>query len=395
MTIAITADGTPFNLATLDATGKIPVSQLPALPTPPGGGSSLKSVLDFGAVGNGSADDGPAFSAALAWAALNGHIVVIPALTYAIKTPIVWTSQGNVTTLWGLSGLGATLVSHVTGDVMTLSSNHVVRYLRLSGFSIEGNGSDAHGLHLFCPNGSSFLSNGFLDSITVEGMGQNGLFFEGNVFEMSVMNCAFQNNLNGATFAHTTTGGVCSAISIINSFFNANRNYGMQATIIGATYGGTTDVRIYGGYCRENHSYGFYYNNGSGVGAIVNVGFENNCTGLKPGDPNGAHVFSQGPISLKYSSGYNETGGATYLLRGYFTGLVTLDECAQFAGAAMAATGPAKIVQVYGPNTGAVIMRSSIGELDVASGNSAIWVAKNCLGGSPAGAMTYSNTLNG
>ena len=38
--------------------------------------------------------------------------------------------------------------------------------------------------------------------------------------------------------------------------------------------GGAADIRVYGGYCRENKSYGFYYNNGTSPGACIQqVGF--------------------------------------------------------------------------------------------------------------------------
>src|SRR5258708_18214986 len=74
----------------------------------------------------------------------------------------------------------------------------------------------------------------------------------------------------------------------------------MAAVNFDADYGGTTDVRVYGGYCRENQSYGFYYNNGtSGGAAITQVGFENNCKSLAPGDANGAHVYGMVAMQLR------------------------------------------------------------------------------------------------
>lgn len=371
-------------LATVGATGSAKASA-----------TGLTTIYDFGAKGDGSSDDGPAFNAALQWAAQNMRQVLVPGAVYAIKTPISWSSQGNVTSLWGLEGLGAQLLSRVPAgaDVMKLSSNNTVRYLKISGISIVGNNADANGLHLFAP-GSAFFNNCIIDAITVEQVGGSGLFFEGNVFESTVAHSSFQDNGNGATFAHSQ-GGVCSAIDVVNCYMNQNNQYGLQATIIGAQYGGTTDVRVYGGYYRQNKSYGMYYNNGSGTTAIINVGFENNCTSLQPGNTNGAHIYSLGGIKLRNCAGYNEFGGATYLLRGWFDYITTLDECAQSAGGAMAAAGPARLIQVFGPNTGVVLMRTCAGQVDVQSGNATPWIAQNCQGASPSGLMTMVNTLTG
>jgi len=163
--------------------------------------------------------------------------------------------------------------------------------------------------------------------------GGDGLRLEGNAFECQVLNSYFQD---------------------------CGEN------------GGATDVRVIGGYCRENKLYGFYYNNGTAQGAsIQQVGFENNCKSKSPGDPTGAHIFAQTCMQVRDCAGYNEFGGATYLLRGYFSALTTLDDCSQTSGGAMKATGKTRLVQVNGPASGHVVMRECVGGLDVASGSSA------------------------
>lgn len=349
-----------------------------------------RSVFDFGAKGDGHTDDSGAFNQALAWSAANGAMVVVPSHTYAIGHPVVFNSAGNIVQPWGLICQGATLVSQLTGgqDVVSLQSFHIVRYFRLTGgLKIQGTGSDGNGLHISALSGSNVIGfyNAAIDGLYVEGAGKSGLLFEGGVFETTIMNSFFQDNkLNGATFAHSH-GGVCSAISLIGCYLNQNGQYGLCATNFDAQYGGTTDVRVYGGYCRENKSYGFYYNNGTGSSAIEQVGFENNCTGLAAGDPNGAHVYSPVSIKMRDCSGYNEFGGATNLVRGYFVSPCLLDACQQSAGAAVATTGKSRLIQITGTTAAFVLMNSCSGGVDTPAGNQAWWRAVDSSGPSPLG----------
>jgi hypothetical protein len=261
--------------------------------------------------------------------------------------------------------------------------------------SVIGSGSDGHGLHIFAAGSSVYFYNALIEGISIEKVGGHGLLFEGNVFETTLSNSYFQDcKKNGATFAHSK-GGVCSAINVMNCFFNQNGISGLQCTNFDAPYGGTTDVRVYGGYCRDNQSFGFNYGNGSGgSGAIIQVGFENNCRSLSPGDPNGAHVYALSSMQLKNCGGYNMYGGATYLLRGWFNGLTTIENCGQGSGGASAAAGSPKLVQINGSNTGFVMARGCSGDIDVAGGSPCNWSAERCLGLSPLGTMSLRTTIS-
>src|SRR4051812_26490739 len=138
------------------------------------------TINDFGAVGDGVTDDSGAFNAALAAAASQGMVVLVPGKRYAIARPISWTSSGNIGQPWGFLSQGATLISKMTGgqDVMTLTSNHIVRYFRLTGgMKIQGTGSDGTGLRLYSPGPGVFLYNCSIDGLYVEGMGKDGLLF--------------------------------------------------------------------------------------------------------------------------------------------------------------------------------------------------------------------------
>jgi hypothetical protein len=357
------------------------------------------TIFDFGAKGDGVTDDSTAFTNALKAAATSGRKIVVPGYTYAIAKTIAFSSTANSTSAWGLSCQGAILQSKITNgtDVMNLVANNVVRYFGISGgLSIKGTKTDRNGLRIFATGTSSgkYFYNCTLDGVSIEGCGNYGLLMEGNVFENSISNCFFQDNkLNGATFAHSQSG-VCSAITIVGSYFNQNGQHGLEATNFDGQYGGAQDVRVYGGYCRENKKYGFRYNNGTAPGAAIQqVGFENNYTSVAPGDPTGAHVFGQVRMNMRNCTGYNQFGGATYLLNGYWTDLVSMDGCNQSAGAAMAATGKSRLARIYGSNTGHVVMRDSQGGIDIGSGNAATWQAINCSGTSPLGNLSMRSTI--
>lgn len=348
------------------------------------------TIFDFGAKGDGVTDDSAAFRSALSAAASKGQVILVPSFTYLIASPITWTSTTDVVQPWGLLGMGATLVSRITNgsDVMSLTSNNTVRYFNMSGIKIQCSGSDGNGLHISALSSTVYFYNAAFDRIYVEGAGKHGLLFEGDVFESSITNSYFQDNKqNGATFAQSH-GGVCSAISIVNCYFNQNGASGLVCTNFDGQYGGTTDVRVYGGYCRDNQQFGFYYNNGTNGGAIEQVGFENNCTQLAPGDPNGAHVYALSSIKMRDCTGYNMFGGATYLVRGWFSDLSLLDGCTQAAGGAMAATGKSALIQVNGSNTGNVVITNCRGNVVCASGNQCTWQAMYCTGTSPSGTLS-------
>lgn len=357
-----------------------------------------RTVFDFGAAGDGHTDDSAAFSKALQHAAANAVLVIVPAGAYAIAKTITYTSAGNVGQGWGLLCEGATLLSRVGegADVMRLESSHIVRYFKLIGsLSIVGNGRDGNGLHIMALGPVQSFYNFLVDGLSVERCGGHGGLLEGNVFECTIANSYFQDmGHNGFTLAQSHKG-VISTVNIMNCFFNQNAQYGLATANFDAKYGGPTDVRVYGGYARDNQGFGFYYNNGTRQASLIQVGFENNCRRLKPGDPNGAHVYGLGSMRMRDCAGYNQTGGATYLLRGWFQGLTQLDGCTQGADAAMAATGKSRLIQINGPRGSHVYMVGCAGGLDVMPGTGVTWEAKDCLGPSPAGDLKLAGTITG
>jgi hypothetical protein len=288
--------------------------------TLPGGGGTggtgsttpqTKSVFDFGAVGDGVTDDSGAFRAALVYAAANGRMVKVPGFTYAINSTISFLSAGDVGTVWGLFCEGATLQSKITNgtDVMSLVSHNTVRYFRIiGGLSIKGTGTDGNGLNIFAPGGATWFYNFLISGLSVEGVGKAGLLVAGNSFESVIENSYFQDNHDGAQFMKLQ-GGIVSTIHISNCFFNQNANVGITCGDLDEVFGGTTDVRISGGYIRQNGSFGALFNNGNLSAAMWGVGFENNCTLLANTDPNSAHVRSINDLTMYACQGGGNTTG--------------------------------------------------------------------------------------
>jgi hypothetical protein len=362
------------------------------------GSRNSPNIYDFGAVGDGNTDDSAAFSKALQYAAANGAMVIVPAGAYGIGNTISFSSAGNVGTTWGLQCEGATLNSHIGdgGDVMLFRSADIVRYFRLvGGMSIKGSGSDGHGLHIQVAGNVPSFYNFLIEGLSVERVGQNGGLFEGNVFECAVENSYFQDNGKDGFQLANHNGGVISTVHFINCYFNQNGRYGLSTASFDGTYGGPQDVRVYGGYCRQNHGYGFYYNNGTGVYWLHQVGFENNCTSLQPGDPNGAHVYSLTNINMRDCTGFDMVGGATYLLMGWWSQLVCLDGCSNWSDGAMARTGATRLMHVNGNSNAHVVMNQCSGGFDGVAGCGVTWQAINCGGPSSVGTLNVRGTMSG
>jgi len=370
-------------------------SSAAAAPLPKG----TPTVFEFGAAGDGHTDDSGAFGKALQHAAASATMVIVPAGRYAVANTITYKSEGNVGQGWGLICQGATLLSHIEkddADIVNLASSHIVRYFKLIGsLSIVGNGREANGIHIMALGAVPSFYNFLIDGLSVERCGGHGGLLEGDVFECTIANSYFQDmRHNGLTLAQSHKG-VISTVNIMNCFFNQNGQYGLATTNFDEKYGGPTDVRVYGGYARDNQGFGFYYNNGTRQASLIQVGFENNCRSKKPGDPEGAHVYGLGSMRMKDCAGYNQTGGATHLLRGWLQGLTHLDGCSQGADAAMAETGKSRLVQINGPRGSHVYMVGCAGGIDVVPGAGVTWEAKDCIGPSPSGPLRMAGTLTG
>lgn len=373
-----------------------------------GGSNNILTVFNFGAHGDAVTDDGPAFSTALSYASANNAIIVIPPATYKINTPIsfVQTSVGNGGP-WGFLGLGATLLSGIvspTQDVVYLeasSATNMQWFQWKGGTKITGTGSERHGIYMIAASNSTNFYNFCLEGIAVQGVGGDGFNMTGNVFEFTVIDCHPQkNNGNGITVAclsSNSTLKVASTINIQDCYITQNGLNGGNFTISGALFGGTADVRICGGYCRNNFGYGFFFNNGmAGYGSMNGVRMENNSANLAPGDPAAAHVFCQGAGALTNCLSTGGPNGSTFLIRGFFynQGPLVLTACDIQPYGTLASTGSARLVQVNGTAQGVVIMYGCGGGFTT-NGTGVTWISSFGQGAYPGGSLPPTATISG
>ena len=366
-----------------------------------------KTILDYGAKGDGVTDDSGAFAKAIAASYAGIGPVLVPAATYLIGRTVSFTTDAHCSTPWGLVGQGATLQSAITnGDgVIRLHAgtgrdkNGIpwqARYLWLTGLNVNGTGRDGHGIELIAENGQrQCFYNCAFRQLVIQNLGGDGMVLNGNVFETAIDACFFEQNTNGLSCMHNYSDrsavGVCSSISVSNSYFIKNRNYGLQCGAIGSTDGGCTDVTVVGGYFRGNGSYGAYWNNGMSR-AMQNVGFEVNCANLEANDPNGAHVYAGASAHLDNCTGWNNAGGSTYLLRGYFMAPSSLTRCAHNWEGAPSDPDRLGLIRIGGAPAGFVLMNQCAGNVFCDRNNAAHWRSVNCSGGSPLGLLDLYGT---
>jgi len=154
---------------------------------------AVYSALDYGAIANGVADDAAAINAAIAAATVTGGVVLLPAGTYAVGTPILMKS--NVT-LQG-EGFGATVVKQIgtiaawdaittsTGVISTLVANEYEN-IHVTGLKLEGLYS------VPIPDGSA---NYAVNGISIA-----------NTVRSSVTDCYVQDTGTGIIIYGTVTG---------------------------------------------------------------------------------------------------------------------------------------------------------------------------------------------
>ena len=142
-------------------------------------------VKDFGAVGDGSTDDTPAFEDALDSAALNGHRVIVPAGVYKITSTLVVpdgvmiVGEGTGDTPLGTPSGGSLLNYNGSGDAIELSCHNCgLRDMVIADLTVGENESD--GVHLLADNRLS-------ESIRIENLLITN-FTGGTAFKMEAKN---------------------------------------------------------------------------------------------------------------------------------------------------------------------------------------------------------------
>ena len=177
------------------------------------------SIKDFGAIGNGSNDDTPAFNAAIAYAnsVVTGVLIYVPAGTYiitsntaVISAPMSWVGDGRATSKlffrncngfnYNLSALSALNVSSKISDLFF--GTNTTGYI---GFSYTGNDTyGAHDANLQFDNCQFNSERIFTSSVSVTAEWNYAVYLlsaDGTLFT----NSYFQGSTNNNTYAGLTT----------------------------------------------------------------------------------------------------------------------------------------------------------------------------------------------
>lgn len=334
-----------FGLATGAAVGTAAGSSYGSRPGQASGPLSgrLVDAAAFGAIGDGRNDDTLALQRALeaAVADRNGGTLIIPPGDYRVTRPLRIETRdrpaGNITRACAIQAQGARIVSAIrTADpVLEIVSHSVVRFLRIDGLEIQGNGTEGHGLVLTCLRRGRYIYNFSLRDVIVQGCGGDGCRMTGNVFEGQVFNSYFRDNGgNGVTLSHGPEDTVLSAVHFYGCVFGGNRVHGV------AMIEGAEDVGFNGCYFLLNGKYGLSADRGCTL--LVHCGFENNhrlADGFENGDA-GMRLMVRGTlIGCTAYSIYNQT----HLVRAYVTDQLVMVGCTGRGGGGARRAGLAVI----------------------------------------------------
>lgn len=138
--------------------GQIPSTQVDYLPGVTGGVLRLQSnknletvsATDFGAVGNGVANDGTAINAAITYVMTNGGILYIPKGTYMLPTGLLYTAAAQPFYIQG-AGAGRTILKRSVDHAASVLEIRDSNDWSISDLTIDGN-------HTAMPNGNHGLA---------------------------------------------------------------------------------------------------------------------------------------------------------------------------------------------------------------------------------------------
>ena len=346
------------------------------------------SVRQFGAVGDGVADDTAALQAALD-AVFDpsddaAGLLVIPPGDYRVTRSLRFTMRENCGQQRRVSAYGARLRSAIPdgGHVLHIASAAIWHFIVLEGLEIAGSGNDGHGLYLECDTNFAGLYNFCLRDLVIQGCGLDGCRIYGNLFESQIATCAFRGNgANGVTLAHSPHGGILSSIHLFGCAFDENEAQGAE---IVRSY----DVGFHGCTFHRNGRFGLLATNGCEL--VLDCSFIDNHRSAFDFENGGAGMGLRRYATLVGCVSHS-TAKQTHLidadLWGSFARLVMVGCRASGEGAAAAAglarvhgwgTHPATIIGCQGSVTSAGGVRAlDIGGPGGSIGLSAEWHGAN------------------
>ena len=198
---------------------------------------------------------GTSLETALRNAISGGYVAEMSGQTYTVTQPIVINVTSSIQGPLGIDLGGATIVSQITNGQPVIQINAGpgvdLRYLTLSNFTIQGNGSEGAGIKIVADGNDRWIYNFELENVTVRGVGGYGLDVRGSVFEGMVSNSSMiGNRLGGAYFGHTSSGGQVSALRWFGGTIEGNGGAGL---FLG---NGARDISVDGVTFANNAGYG-------------------------------------------------------------------------------------------------------------------------------------------
>jgi Ca2+-binding RTX toxin-like protein len=184
-----------------------------------------------------------------------GYVAEMSGQTYTVTQPIVINVTSTMQGPLGIDLGGATIVSQITNGAPVIQINVGpgvdLRYLTLSNFTIQGNGSEGDGIQIVADGNDRWIYNFELANVTVRGVGGYGLDVRGSVFEGMVSNSSMiGNRLGGAYFGHLDSGGQVSALRWFGGTIEGNGGAGI---FLG---NGARDLSVDGVTFANNSGYG-------------------------------------------------------------------------------------------------------------------------------------------
>jgi Pectate lyase superfamily protein/Right handed beta helix region len=313
-----------------------------ALPAAAQAPTQVLNAVDFGARGDGRADDTAALQRALDRAfGAGGTLLMIPPGTYRVtrtlRVKFTHGAAGDLGRQSDIVGHGARLNSEIAdgGNVLELLCDATVRFVLIDGLDILGHGREGHGIYVECDRHGAYFYNFCLRDVNVQDCGGDGCRLVGNVFEGQIINSYFRSNKgNGATFAHGSHGGILSALHVFGAVFGQNGQHG--AAMIRRCY----DVSFHGCYFLLNGQFGLLAGNGCTL--LSNCGFENNHQSAKDfaGGDYGVDLNNFGTlVGCTAYSVFHQTG----LIRAFVATRLNMMGCTGSGGGQAADAGLARL----------------------------------------------------
>lgn len=197
----------------------------------------------FGAVGDGTTDDGAAFASAYAALPVNGTLLLRPGKTYYARL----VPASNTKTV----GHGA-IVKAPTGSTAIAVNASAKVGVSIEGLAIDGNGVATHGVHT--TNGTTDIT---LTDVEVYGCTERGVHLE-NVVDAQLTRVLARNN-GASSSVHAGINIHGQRITLTDCIARSNT---VGFRLISSATVPTKDVSMKGCVALDNTRYGFVFNAG-------------------------------------------------------------------------------------------------------------------------------------